>query len=315
MPTMAIQNGTVTLRQEARADFVVHGVEAELHTDGDGLVVSGTTSDPTWGKWELTASFHRQGGESSLTLKTTGMHLSQPMLDSLPFVAPSVWREVQLEGKTPVELTVRFTPTTGEVSYRVAFEPKATKVQVTSIDLHAEDASGLVVVEDGVVHLRDVRGKSADGEITTAADMDFRRQPQHLRFQVAVDRLNLEKVSKSWGVTGPQFQGGRLTGQAELRVTLAQGKSKISGQGEGVIRDLRIFRTARPGGAAQTGPWRNTVSVCASGSTAPTGERPGPRADADEHRLAGRLTGGAVAVGPNHQIYSRGACGSGTAHP
>ena len=151
--------------KEARADFVVHGVEAELHTDGDGLVVSGTTSDPTWGKWELDRLVSSPGRrEFPLTLKTTGM----TFLRRCPIVCRSLCLlsggRCSWEGKTPVELTVRFTPTTGKVSYRVAFEPKATKVQVTSIDLHAKDASGLVVVEDGVVHLRDVRGRCRRGD-------------------------------------------------------------------------------------------------------------------------------------------------------
>ena len=52
--------------------------------------------------------------------------------------------------------------------YKVDLVPVNTEVVVTSIDLHADQASGKVTIEDRLVKLRDVKGRTADGTIYLA---------------------------------------------------------------------------------------------------------------------------------------------------
>jgi hypothetical protein len=111
-------------------------------------------------------------------------------------------------------------------------------VHVTSIDLEADQAHGQVVVEDGVVRLRDVQGQAAGGEIRTSGDLDFRPTPSQLRFAVEVSRVQLARLPKSWSL--PSQLRGRLTGEADLRVTTQNGKAQTHGQGQGVIHEARI---------------------------------------------------------------------------
>ena len=57
---------------------------------------------------------------------------------------------------------------------------------VSSIDLSAEGASGGVIIEDSIVWLRDVSGRSAGGSIKTSGKLDFRSDPVRLQFDLTV---------------------------------------------------------------------------------------------------------------------------------
>src|SRR5262249_33462919 len=130
--------------------------------------------------------------------------------------------------------------------YRVALEPKETTVDVTSIKLHAEHASGKVIVEDRLVRLRDVKGRTADGDIVLpSADPDFREAPDHLRFdKLRVSQVALHKLPATWNIPKP-FKGPmRLSGEAELRVQIQNGKAHTTGKGDGEVV-ARLFGAER----------------------------------------------------------------------
>ena len=113
-------------------------------------------------------------GRLEVTLRSAGtVPVTQAMLQQLPFVPDDVWREVQLSGDTPGTVTLTFDPARPPLHYRVELEPRHTRLHIRAIDLDAEDASGRVVIEDGVVRLRDVSGRVGGGQVTTDADLDF----------------------------------------------------------------------------------------------------------------------------------------------
>src|SRR5262249_29257800 len=62
-------------------------------------------------------------------------------------------------------------------------------------------------------------------------------QPPQMAFKVDASKLDLDKLPKSWGL--PPF-GGRLSGHADLLVTLADGRLKTDGSGQGMITGVRI---------------------------------------------------------------------------
>ncbi len=239
LPSFRIEHGQFTLRQEGHPDLVVTGVDAKIHAEGDGLVLSGTASDSYWGDWLLDGFLNQKAGITSITLKTAHVHVTQAILDQLPFVPAKVWQQVQCEGDTSVELTVTYSPTARKAHYRIVLEPEATKVHVTSIDLHADQARGKVIIEDNLVRLTNVRGRTAEGEIKTDADLDFRTKPTEMHFKAHVDRLDISQLPKRWKV--PTQIGGRLSGQADLQVEIIDGKARPTGDGQGVITEARVL--------------------------------------------------------------------------
>src|SRR5207248_2249609 len=85
LPVLHLERGQLTLRQEGRPDMVLHGIDAEVHDYGDHYVMEGTVTDPYWGQWNLQGTFARTHA-GTFTLKTPHVHITQAMLDQLPFV-------------------------------------------------------------------------------------------------------------------------------------------------------------------------------------------------------------------------------------
>lgn len=238
LPEIHIRHGELTIDQEGHPAMMIEGIDADLRPEADGLTASGAVTDGRWGHWSVRGRLDRRNDTGSATLSTERVHVTQMMLTELPFVPPSVWREVQLEGDTPVEFTLR-TASSGTPSYRVDLHPEATHVQVPSIGLDADQAQGGVTVEDNRVRLERVKGRAAGGEIRTGGDLDFREPTSHLKFDVQVDRLDVAQLPRSWSLP-PKIEG-RLTGQADLAVTIPPtGPTRLDGHGEGVIREARV---------------------------------------------------------------------------
>ena len=233
-----IRNSRVVLEQEGRPDFVVTAVNADLKHDGNRLVASGSAAAEPWGEWSLAGYVVPDNGEASLVLNRPEIHFIQPMLDGLPFVPPSTWQEVRAEGDTPIELTLRYDPATARSHYRIALRPQNGKVRVTAIDLEADRVHGEIVIADGLVQLRNLTGRTAEGTIQTSGDLDFHSTPEKLKFAVDVQNLLLKQLPRSWSL--PPLVDGRLTGHADLVVTLSKGKSRTNGDGSGIVREARI---------------------------------------------------------------------------
>jgi hypothetical protein len=239
LPLIVLEDGQVTIQQEGHPDLIVDGIQATLLPDEELLRLAGTVTDERWGRWTLEGNLNPVTAVGSGTLKTTHIHLTEPMLQDLPFVSPNVWVQLQADGESPVELTLRYDPAAPALHYRVALEPENTRLHVTAIDLHADQARGKVVIEDGVVHLSDVQGRTAEGTIQANGVLNFRSHPTQLQFDVTAQHLDLRQLPRKWPL--PPTVDGRLSGQADLVVTVANGKAHTTGDGKGEITEARLL--------------------------------------------------------------------------
>ncbi len=238
-PHLLLNDGSLTLAQEGRPPLVLTGIRADVTASESGYHLEGTLEAPAWGSWQVRGALDKDKGEVSLELKTPEVVLDQARLTALPFVSPRVWQQVQAEGVTAVQILLTYEPRERGLHYRVELAPRETRVRVRSIDLDADQARGRVVVEDALVQLRDICGRTAGGEIRTTADLDFRRSPAQLRFDsVAVHRVALHGLPRTWKM--PPLLDGLLTGEASLRVTVAAGRARTQGTGQGYIDQPRV---------------------------------------------------------------------------
>jgi hypothetical protein len=234
IPRLHIEQGELTLDQEGQPAMVIQGINADIVSGPDGLTLTGTITDPFWGNWKANGDFDTSGSKGSITLDTPQVEVTMQKLRSIAFVPPKVWREVHVEGMTPGK--VRLDLKTGDktkVHYRVEIAPRDARVQVPSIDLDAQDATGKAIIEDELVTLEDVRGKIARGDIMTSGDLNFRGEISRLVFKVGVKDVALHQLPRSWKI--PKQIDGRLTGSANLDLTIQNGKVKTKGSGEGTI--------------------------------------------------------------------------------
>jgi hypothetical protein len=175
-------------------------------------------------------------------LRTTKeVHATPALLRRAPFVPPVVWRQVELDGDTDCELTLRF-ERTGHVRYRVVLNPRNTKVHVRAIDLRAETARGRVMVEDDVVTLEDVRGLAGGGNLRVGSTMDFRGETDRLHFAIEADALRPRLLPERWRVPAVD---GQVSGRAALDLHILNGRVTTSGSGEGTVRAFPLLPPIR----------------------------------------------------------------------
>jgi hypothetical protein len=241
-PVIRLDGGTFTLCREGVADEVFHNIRLELRGDAQKCTLSGTVDDPDWGPWTVAGGRESADGPFTLVLRTAReVHATPALLRRAPFVPPVTWRQVELEGDTDCELTLRFEPH-DRVRYRVDLHPRNTRVVVRAIDLTAEPAQGRVLVEDGVVTLEDVRGRAAGGNLHVGSVMDFRGPGSVLRFSVNADQLVPRRLPETWRV--PRLDG-QVSGRADLEVTIRDGRTTTSGRGEGAVKVLPLLPPVR----------------------------------------------------------------------
>jgi hypothetical protein len=243
LPNLRLEHSQITLQKEGAADLVVADIKATLRSEGEQILMAGHVDNlhqSNWGPWTLQGVIDRQSQETSITLKSDGaVPVTQTMLNELPFVHEGVWHAVQLEGATPICTTIRYDGAKQATHYRIELEPRETEVHVPAIDLDATGAKGKVIVEDGVVRLRNGLGQAFDGTICIDADFDFRQTSARLEFsRVEVQGLAMRRLPKSWDL--PRQIEGRLRGSAKLEVLVDNGRPKTRGQGQGQIEDARI---------------------------------------------------------------------------
>jgi translocation and assembly module TamB len=239
LPEIEVHQGRLTIVQEGRPEFVVEGIEARVQSSDGRAVLTGTVSDPRWGDWTADGMQDPQAGSASLMLKTAHeVQATQEMLEALPFVGPNVWKQLQADGDTTVVLRLDLKPAGQGVHYRVELAAENTKVHVTAIDLDADQAHGTVIVEDGVVTLEKVQGHTADGELSTNATLDFHVTPNVLTFALDAEGLDLKQLPRKWNLR--REVEGKLSGHADLVVTVSDGKAHPTGDGYGEITDARV---------------------------------------------------------------------------
>ncbi len=240
MPRIRIVEGNLTLNQDGRRPMVIQGIKADLVSAGADLKATGDITDSFWGDWTLDGGLSNESGAVDLTLAAKNIVVDKARLTGLPFIAPSVWREVLVEGKTSCDFNLRFelkdNPT---MHYRVALAPDDATVHVESIHLDAAHVAGKVVVDNNLVQLRGVHGRFAEGQIATAGDLDFRKADWVLKFTtVAVQKVVLHDLPRDWLAAVRHQIDGELTGEANnIEVTLADGKVRVTGTGKGVIEN------------------------------------------------------------------------------
>jgi hypothetical protein len=240
LPLVRIEGGTFTLRRAGFPDETFHNIKLELRTEGEKQTLSGTIDDPFWGPWTVSGGCASAAEPFALVLKTAkDVRATMPLLRRAPFCPESTWRAVECEGDTDCEVTLRFVPG-DRVKYKVDLSPRNTKVYVPSIDFHADAALGRVVIEDDVLTLTGVNGKSSGGDVRVGSTMDFRGPGSVLRFAVEATGINPRFLPATWRVPGIQ---GQVDGKADLELTLRDGRVVgTRGQGQGSLKAFPFLR-------------------------------------------------------------------------
>ena len=240
LPELVIDDGRLTIDQQGRKPMKIEGIRAVLTPSANTLTIEGSVTDPHWGHWKVGGKTDVAAGEIVLKLETPKTDVTAEKLREIPFIPPGVWQQVMAEGSTSVRLTLRISGDEQGNHYRVELEPQETTVHVPSIELKANQASGKVIVDDRLVSLSGVSGRTADGSIGVNGTLDFRKAPSALSLDVAVKDVAVQRLPGSWEM--PDILDGNLSGTAKLRLRLTDPPIETEGSsGEGTVAGVSVL--------------------------------------------------------------------------
>ncbi len=240
MPEVRLVDGRAVLRQDGRPPMTLAGIDANVHTEADALVLAGRIDDSDWGDWTIKGDWNVKTKKGSAALQSSRTHLTQTRVEEVPLVPASIWREVNaLEGDTRAALDVNTAGPDNHVEYRLALEPIRTHIAVPSIELSGELTGGTIIVKDSLVGLRGVVAHTADGALDISGALDFRDAKRtRLQFDIVAKQLALTKLPSSWDL--PREITGNLDGKAHLQLIIENGQVHTSGEGSGVVANAHV---------------------------------------------------------------------------
>jgi hypothetical protein len=234
-----IREARLILEQHGQPDMIISGIDADVRSDEDRLVLTGTVHDPTWGAWALEGSMDRETEAGSASLRTVRpVRIERAMVHSVRFVSPRVLREVQVEGELPAAFEFRFDLPKKIIHYHAVLEPAAVTVCVPSVDLCVSRVSGRVVADDDDVRVENVQGATAGGRIEAHGGVHVSGNAARVRMAVDVSGVRVARLPQTWEL--PPRISGRLTGHADLEAEYIDGAAWFDGRGKGVVSQARL---------------------------------------------------------------------------
>ena len=235
LPEIAIAGATIHIAQTGKPDFNVSNIDIKIVESDVGLVIFGKVDDGEFGKWNITGVWEPTGKAGSVRIETAGtVALTPQKLKSIPFVPAETWDNVELEGDTTARVKIG-RGSDSKWNWHVECEPGQTRLKIFPIDLEVVETAGKVIVDGGKVTLAGVRGRTADGIVDADAVLDFEARPTRLDFKVRATDLDVKKTPKSWGLAA-RVDEGRMNGQGDITLVIADGQVRPEGKGKAVIK-------------------------------------------------------------------------------
>ncbi len=236
-PVVIAEGARVTLRQEGRPAMVVTNVTARLGPVDQKLVLSARSNDPSWGPAEAHGQFAGDFSTGSVVLKTMhGIEIDPAKARQVPFVIPAVWAHVTPKGTADFTVAAELGGSPNQrIHVQTDIDFRGTRVTSDTLDLTAEETTGRVNVDQGLVTFKNVSGRAIDGRVTANGTLDFRRSPVLGTIQLDLDKIDVASAPRSWqlhdvGITG------RLSGKVQLLARMRQRSVDFSGTtGDAVV--------------------------------------------------------------------------------
>jgi uncharacterized protein YhdP len=239
LPAIKLENARIRIRQPGKPEFDIGGVNGSLRADGDGYAITGDIADPKWGQWKIEGKLGADPADGHVTLSCADATLSDPLLQSIPFVPEKVWQHLSASGSAAASVTLTFKPT-GDLDYAVSVRPNGASLTLPDVDATLTDVTGDIRIANGKVTADGGSLSLATGNVTASGEFVFDAETYVLTLKVKADGVDVQKLPAAWGL--PKGLEGKLKGTADLKVLIPDdGKMDTRGSGEAEVEDAKFL--------------------------------------------------------------------------
>ncbi|MCI0701752.1 MAG: hypothetical protein L0241_11770 [Planctomycetia bacterium] len=238
-PEVAINDASVCVRREGRADFAVSGITVRLAPSGGMLVLSGSVNDPRWGMWtirgELRRGYTRAGW---IELTSSDAPLDTETLETLPFAPAGFSERLKSTGRGSV--TVRLTINHDRTVHPfVEVRPLDAELELPDLELTLTAVTGLLRLSGSDVEIVGLKGNVAGGSITVDGTCPLASEST-AELNVTARGLDTKELPASWEL--PANVPGKLDGQATLNLSIDRdGRIAPYGNGSVTLSDHKLL--------------------------------------------------------------------------
>ncbi len=242
LPDVEIRDAEVTIDQEGHPPMVVSGISGLLDREDDGSSLKLTSDDLTWGRWTVEGRFQPDFKAGSVRLASgPGFETNRDRNAHIPFVPAEVWANVDPTGPIDVVVTLKLAPSDGRpLSVLTELTFRETSAGLPSLGIVADRTNGKVTIEDGLVRLTGLEGKTLDGSLAATGNLDFRQASPRFDLLLSLAKIEIATAPAAWQL-GEVAATGKLSGKAHLLINLSPGGTDLSGSsGEAVVEDATV---------------------------------------------------------------------------
>ncbi len=239
LPEIVARDGEITLQQAGRKPMTIAHVDARLVAKDGREQLEVKTDDPTWGRVTVAGHFDPTFKNGELEIDSSPGFVAEPdKIERIPFIPAEVW--ANLEPRGPVDAKVKITLAADApkpVRVYTDLTLKGTAAKLSTLQVESTGTTGHVVVDDAIVKVDDLRGKTLDGTIAAGGVLDFSQVPPRFDLGLRLRDIDVTKAPAAWQL-GELGATGKLTGKVDLRVALPPAGVDLTGTaGEAVIEN------------------------------------------------------------------------------
>ena len=266
-PKIEIRNGSLSLTDNNRTPWVLHGIDGTMVPVGSHYHLKARVNDPELGLWHADVTISGSPTCVSIQAHSNNARLHMPSLKRLPFIPPSTWQQVHLEGRAKATLTMKVTLATTTTQLKLTDPDIELKVPIVDLTCHLKE--GRALIEPERITLDQLAGAAWGGELrATKATLEFPKNQSHLVFDLSGTNLDSREILKHNGNVGSFIPPGiKAGGQIHLDVLLTGQRHWLGGNGEGTVRSgiflLPWSLSSYRGNLIWKGPWgsRSTLGT------------------------------------------------------
>jgi translocation and assembly module TamB len=237
LPDIVARNGVITLDQDGRKPMTIRGVDASLAPVADGGKLDVKTDDPTWGQVVVSGHFDPSFKHGDLQIKSSPGFVADPdKLERIPFIPPEVWANLEPRGPVDALVNIKLDADAAKpVVVHTEITLDGTDARLNTLQVESTNTRGHIVIDDALVKVLDLNGKTVDGSIATSGTLDFGSPVPKIDLDLRLKEIDITKAPPAWQL-GEIGATGRLSGRVDLRVALAPSGPDLTGTvGQAVI--------------------------------------------------------------------------------
>ena len=233
-----IRNARVEICLDDQPPFGLDRIDMTIRGPTEALRVDGHIVGSLGGTWDLSAKVNTKTLETEFNVASDSLPVVTDSLADLPYVPAELLEQVRVTGDTSVRVAIQNTADAG-LRYRFAVTSDSLSITLPLEDLQVTEGHCDLVVEDGVLTLRDFHGQIMGGRVALNGGLDLFGPARQGKIEGELSDLSLSELPEELNV--PADVAGVVSGNVTLEGNTTGSKAVLQGHARTALNQGKVF--------------------------------------------------------------------------